>query len=160
MTTPPYSDTFADRLNAKLRPTDSGCLEFIGCRTPHGYGHIGRGRRGDGYAIAHRAAWELAHGPIPEGLFVCHHCDNPPCCNVDHLFLGTAADNNHDRARKGRTVVQSGERHKDAKLTTEQVAELRRLAPIVRNHAELGRRFGISKQHARAIVLGQKRRDG
>jgi hypothetical protein len=52
--------------------------------------------------IEYRAVWERANGPIPEGMFVCHRCDNPRCVNVDHLFLGTAFDNNHDMIAKGR----------------------------------------------------------
>ena len=78
----------------------NGCLEWVAGRTPGGYGkyHINR----VGYP-AHRIAWVIANGPIPSGLFVCHRCDNPPCLNVDHLFLGTAADNNADMKAKGRT---------------------------------------------------------
>ncbi|MGH7024521.1 MAG: HNH endonuclease signature motif containing protein [Caulobacteraceae bacterium] len=55
---------------------------------------------------AHRLAWELANGPIPDGLLILHKCDNPVCCNPDHLFLGTAADNHADCAAKGRAAFQ------------------------------------------------------
>lgn len=64
-----------------------------------GYGRVQfRGR----LEVAHRVAWTLAIGPIPEGLFVLHKCDNPPCVRPDHLFLGTAQDNSRDRDEKGR----------------------------------------------------------
>lgn len=90
------------RLRRKLVVTDSGCHEFNGCRNEHGYGAM---RGGDGRTVlAHRLAWELANGPVPEDMCVCHRCDNPPCCNLDHLFLGTHADNMRDRDAKGRTL--------------------------------------------------------
>lgn len=77
----------------------SECIEWAGARNRQGYGITykdGKGRR------AHRVAWEEANGPIPEGLFVCHSCDNPPCVNSEHLFLGTPNDNVQDMLRKGR----------------------------------------------------------
>src|SRR5882672_11149425 len=55
---------------------------------------------------ANRLSWEIAFGPVPDGLFVLHHCDNPPCVNPDHLWLGTKADNNNDRSRKGRNGIR------------------------------------------------------
>lgn len=94
--------TLEERLRSRLVVMPSGCHEWQGSRSAWGHGRLNRGRRGEGNIAAHRAAWELANGPIPDGLFVCHHCDNPPCCNVEHLFLGTAKDNSHDMSVKGR----------------------------------------------------------
>lgn len=88
----------SDRLASRLKETANGCLEFQGART-NGYGYIAVNSFP---ARAHRVAWELANGPIPAGLQVCHTCDNPPCCNVDHLFLGRPQDNSADMVRKGR----------------------------------------------------------
>jgi hypothetical protein len=71
----------------------------------------------------HRIMWELFYGTIPEGKLVCHSCDNRPCCNPEHLFLGTYKDNNHDAALKGRTA--RGEKQHIAKLTKEDVINIR-----------------------------------
>lgn len=79
------------------------CIEYDGFRTKKGYGRINR--RVNGRIVsryAHRIAWETAHGPIPEGMVVMHACDNPPCVNVEHLHLGTQADNIADMNAKGR----------------------------------------------------------
>lgn len=93
--------TAQERLRASLAPASNGCLEWTGKSRAGGgdYGALWVDGRTE---LAHRFAWRLAHGRIPEGMVICHHCDNPLCCNVDHLFLGTVADNNADKMRKGR----------------------------------------------------------
>lgn len=77
----------------------SDCIEWTGTRNAKGYGR--RRFRGRTW-MAHRVTWLQAHGEIPDGMYVLHHCDNPGCVNIDHLFLGTNLDNVHDRDGKGR----------------------------------------------------------
>ena len=80
----------------------TGCWEWAGARDKDGYGQTPPLDGRSGAVRAHRLAWTLTNGPIPKGLLVCHHCDNPACINPDHLWLGTSTDNNRDRERKGR----------------------------------------------------------
>lgn len=83
------------------------CWAWNGYRMANGYGRVKRKGR---FLLAHRVAWEYANGPIPPGMCVLHHCDNPQCCNTErHLFIGTQYDNNADRHAKGREA--KGDRH-------------------------------------------------
>jgi hypothetical protein len=107
---------------------------------------------------AHRVAWALHwnSGEMPHrDSFVCHRCDNPACCNPDHLFLGTAADNVRDMVSKGRN--RHGEMHDMAKLTDAEVRAIRVLGPSM-DHAEIARRFNITERYVKAICLGTARK--
>jgi hypothetical protein len=88
-----------------VEPVGSECLEWIGSAHHSGYGCISYRKK---FHSAHRLAWQFAHGPIPQGLLVCHTCDNRRCVNIKHLFLGTYQDNVNDMIAKGRQF--SGER--------------------------------------------------
>ena len=124
------------------------CWEWTGGRFGSGYGEL----TVDGKGLStHRLAWELANGPIPQGMLVCHHCDNPTCCNPAHLFIGTAADNNCDKVKKGRSA--RGAKHGRAKLTQTDVRQIRKLwAAGEYTQRELGDRFGVRRRHINRIV--------
>lgn len=100
-----YGVPFWDRVSIPDDP--DACWEWQGPLYHDGRGQVQiNGRR----LIASRAAWEMVNGPIPPGMFACHHCDNPPCVRPDHLFLGTPKDNTEDMLRKGRAHWQKGNR--------------------------------------------------
>lgn len=89
-------------LSRTIRIPGTGCLEWTGCMNNDGYGRIRIGRKS---TSAHRVIWILTFGDIARDIFVCHHCDNRRCINVQHLFLGTNRDNMLDCKRKGRMYI-------------------------------------------------------
>jgi hypothetical protein len=99
--------------NTELIQVASGCLNWPKTTGDNGYGQIcpKDENRKTLHFRTHRLVWEMTHGPIPEGMCVCHRCDNKKCCNVEHMFLGTVNENNRDKIAKGRHRNGRGKRH-------------------------------------------------
>lgn len=136
----------------KFVPPDNLCMEWPCGKLSFGYGGIaidGRTR------AVHRIAYELAVGPIPDGLDICHHCDNPPCFRPSHLFPGTHADNMHDMYAKKRRVSAKGEKVNTAKLTANEVCEIRHLRTQGRTQQFLADQFGVLQTTISRILLRQ-----
>ena len=128
----------------KISPND--CWEWIGSRTIKGYGLFcieGKNMR------AHRLSWQVANGEIPEGLCVCHHCDNPSCVNPNHLFLGTNQDNTKDRVRKGRSAF--GVKHGRSMLNETKVRVIRAYYPSI-SAVQLAKIFGMARSSIGKVV--------
>jgi hypothetical protein len=146
------------------------CWNWTRACVPQGYGRfrfMGKQWR------AHRVAWVLEFGDIPDRLMVLHRCDNPPCCNPAHLFLGTGSDNAKDCASKGRNIWQRhpemwvqghcpperrrrGEAHPSAKLNEKKVLEIReRFSAGGVTYRGLGREYGVSNIQIRNVVKGR-----
>lgn len=139
------------------------CWVWLAHKDHAGYGQFTYGLK---TIRSHRVAWILTHGEIPNGLFVCHKCDNPSCVRPDHLFLGTHSDNMRDSYRKGRKVLPDrtrfvkghqqasrGEASHLAKLTSDQVLEIRRTYEQggVTQEA-LARKYGVERTTVRDII--------
>ena len=140
----------ADRFWANVSKTES-CWLWTGGTNGVGYGIISDGPRSNHVVwLVHRYSWTIHNGPIPDGYFVCHRCDNPPCVRPDHLFVGPPAANSIDMAKKERQVH---------KLSLAQVEEIRELhATSTLNGVQIGRMYGVSKSLISQIVLRQARR--
>jgi hypothetical protein len=134
-----------DRFWDKVEKIPGGCWVWTAGKIKRGYGRF---RLNGKLVLAHRIAYQDLVGPIPEGLFVCHHCDNLSCVNPEHLFLGTVVDNVDDMMRKGRDVNPRGEQHGMAKLSENEVVEIRRrvAAGEYKSQTKLGKEFGVSNQ--------------
>jgi len=128
------------------------CWIWTGAHHNFGYGNFAMGGR---MRHAHKVAWELEYGPVPEGLHVCHNCpggDNPACVRPSHLFLGTPADNTADMIAKGRQA--RGERVHNAKLTEETVRTIIARALQGERGAKLAREYHVAPKTISRIVHG------
>ncbi len=158
-----FRKTLKDRFELHVVRKDGGCWNWAGSVTEKGYGRFSTPGQ---VLAAHRVAYEIYIRPIPDGLCVCHHCDNPACVNTDHLFLGTNGDNVQDSVLKMRRAtgdknasrlyperVPRGEEHSYSKMTNEAVKQLRlRYATGGIPLRKLSTEYGIHINTARAIV--------
>lgn len=131
-----------------IRPELGPCWVWTGTFAGRSkYGRFRTPGKGYGYTLAHRFSYELHIGTIEDDLNVCHKCDNPPCVNPEHFFLGTIADNNHDRLLKGRSYTH---------LTAEQVIEVRRLRSTGLSYSKIAAQYGVPNDAVRRAVKSWK----
>lgn len=147
---------FAEERFWKKVVKSQGCWLWSGAKDSCGYGVVvldGRtraeGRTGPFSGKAHRVMFQLVNGPIPKGMLVCHHCDNPTCVRPDHLFLGTNQDNQNDRYNKGRYGAI-------LKLSEAEVILIRNLS-LTHTQRELASRFGVNQSTISRIVNQERR---
>lgn len=132
-----------------------GCWEWQRSLSNAGYGQLMMPDHRP--QTAHRLSWIFAYGEIPDGLFVCHHCDNRKCVRPEHLFLGTQKDNMSDAARKGRVKGPglAGEAHGNSKLTDETVREIRTRHADGETQMEIAKSIGVRQATISRIILRQ-----
>jgi DNA-binding XRE family transcriptional regulator len=143
-----------DRFKGKysIRP-DTGCWQWTSATAEGRYGVLWFADGKSKYA--HRVSYELHVGPIPDGLVICHRCDNGLCVNPDHLFAGTTKDNHDDMVSKGRGPRQGGEWNPGSKLTVVQVDQIRKLNGGKLSQNEVARMFDVSRGTIKDIWKGR-----
>jgi hypothetical protein len=140
-------------LDNVLIKSGGGCWEWTGKISKGDYGMFSINKK---WKIAHRVAYELTIGPIPEGAFICHHCDNRSCVNTAHLFVGDHQANMDDMAAKNRRSSQIGESNGNAKLTAEQVQEIRGLyVPRKFGYKKIAEMYGVHLSTIHSVVTGK-----
>lgn len=145
--------THKERFESKVMPEpNTGCWIWIGGSFENGYGVF---RIHSKNKKAHRMSFEFYKGSIPDGMVVCHRCDNKFCVNPDHLFLGSMLDNVTDMISKGRKHYPKGELHGQSKLKTADVIHIRQHADSI-GHKAIADKFGISQKYIGEILRRHK----
>jgi hypothetical protein len=155
-----YVNSLSQIADRSTPEPNSGCWLWDGSvATTTGY-PILKHNRLTGYA--HRRVWEIVHGAIPSGMYICHACDVPCCVNPRHLFLGTPKDNSQDMLRKGRASwmvkpgrLMRGENVNTAKLTASDVVRIRRLGKDGMSHREIAALFGVCRSNVSHAIQGR-----
>ena len=141
-----------ERFLRKTLRTETGCLLWTGSNDgTNGYGTV---RRNGRLMKAHRYAYEMTHGSIPDGMMVCHTCDVPACVEPTHLFLGTSRDNVVDMIEKGRNG--SGRPRRGLKLTVDDVVAIRQRWAAGESQRSLAAKFGIDQSHVSRLVRADR----
>lgn len=138
-----------ERLKVHSEKVASGCIEWTGSTDRSGYGQIRISKK---LWPAHRAAYEYLVEPIPEGLHVCHTCDNKRCINIEHLFVGTRNDNMRDMVQKGYRDIK-GEKSPGNKLTNKEVLSIRQeYSGKYGDYRKLGKAYSVHPSTITAII--------
>lgn len=145
-----YKNKFLDRVKENKK---TGCFVWKGTLDKDGYGRFVLSHRRE--IRAHRYSFIIYNGEIPKGLFVCHSCDNPSCVNPDHLWLGTALQNNRDAWKKGRRIILKGESHGMAKLNNNNVKEIRSLYKEKFTQKQIAKKYKVSREMIGRIVRNE-----
>ena len=142
----PYEPVFW----SKVLKIEDGCWLWQGAKKHDGYGLLNRLGK---MKLAHRYSWELANGPIPEGKYALHHCDNPACVNPEHMYLGSKKDNARDKILRGRDTTR-GEGNIHSRLTEAQVREIIPLKGVI-SGCKLAKKYNVNPGSIHAIWRGK-----
>ena len=143
-------DRFWSKVDKSSGP--DGCWVWNGKPNADGYGIF---YLNNSSCMAHRFSWELLHGKVPRGFEVCHSCDNPPCVNPQHLWLGTHLENVHDRDIKGRQASHKGNKNGRAVLNEDGVRKIKKLRADGIQYKEIAKMMSVSEGCVNHILNGR-----